>query len=83
MGANHCLLIVMIGILSLIGPSRFSFSKQKLYGVVFRGVILLTTEIRRCTKTALNGRAWYGMEWKTIFPYSILAIFFHSISMPY
>ena len=24
-------------------------------------------------------RAWYGMEWKTIFPYSIRAIFFHSI----
>ena len=27
-------------------------------------------------------RAWYGMEWKTIFPYSIVAIF-HSISIPY
>ena len=24
-------------------------------------------------------RAWYRMEWKTIFPYSIRAIFFHSI----
>ena len=23
-------------------------------------------------------RAWYRMEWKTIFPYSMLAIFFHS-----
>ena len=28
-------------------------------------------------------RAWYGMEWKMIFPYSILEFFFHSISIPY
>ena len=27
-------------------------------------------------------RAWYGIEWKTIFPYSILAIFFLSFSIP-
>ena len=27
------------------------------------------------------GRAWYGMERKTIFPCSILEIFFHSISI--
>ena len=26
-------------------------------------------------------RAWYGMEWKTIFLYSIPEIFFHSISI--
>ena len=46
MGANHCLLIVIISILFLIGPSRFSFTKQKLNdAVVFRGMIILTTEI--------------------------------------
>ena len=28
-------------------------------------------------------KAGHGMEWKTIFPYSLLAIFFHSISIPY
>ena len=28
-------------------------------------------------------RAWYGMEWKMIFPYSILIILFHFISIPY
>ena len=28
-------------------------------------------------------KAWYGMEWKMIYPYSILVIFFHSISIPY
>ena len=29
--------------------------------------------------TCVVDRAWHGMEWKTIFPYSILAFFFHSI----
>ena len=34
---------------------------------------------RKCWKT----RACYGMEWKAIFPYSMLQNFFHSISIPY
>ena len=29
--------------------------------------------------TCAVDRAWHGMEWKTTFPYSMLAIFFHSI----
>ena len=28
-----------------------------------------------------QGMTWNGMKWKTIFPYSILAIFVHSISI--
>ena len=37
-------------------------------------------------RTAVPDVLWsagHDMEWKTIFPYSILAIFFHSISILY
>ena len=57
----------------------FIWQNKNLQGKSSRG-LLFTAKILH---EAVYLRAWYGMEWKTIFPYSILEIFFHSSSIPY
>ena len=63
--------------------SQSTFIRKHCFFFIHQKALLFggTVEIRVARFD--KGRTSNGMEWKTVFPYSILAIIFHSISIPY